>query len=989
MNIGQAKLNQRILEKGQQYWDLFQGQKPGIFNRSFWQEQMLDWVMKDPEFRIDMFRFIDVLPMLKTSNQVSEHIKSYLLKDHRDLPLLLKAALKAASESFAKGIAARAIKKNVEEMATCFIVGKQVDQALINLHQLYQQGFAFTADLLGEATLTTKEARNYENLYLDLIDKVAPLEKDWGIEKILCTNHLGRTPLGNVSIKLSALDAHLNPLDPKGSVRRLEEKVLPLILKSKDKNVFVNIDMEQYKYHEITYLLFEKISLHRELKDWTNLGIVLQAYHKDSESRLCQLVELAKKRGSPITIRLVKGAYWDYELISSKMEGRPCPVFTKKQDTDIQYEKLTHLLYQNIEHVLPAFGSHNLRSILHAIVLAEQMDLPKEALEFQMLYGMAEPERKALIQEDFRVRIYTPIGELLPGMAYLVRRLLENTSNTGFLRQGFHEGMNVERLLSAPTNIVEMKSSSKAEATTASFQSTPFLDFTKEEVRLKFDRSIKEIVSACPFQVPIAINGKEIHQSEQFKRISPNDGVSVVGEINFATLELCEDAIHAVSENRRVCSNTSLESRIDMVIKLADLLEKDRYELAALQCVEIGKNWKEADADVSEAIDFCRYYADRAKEELKPFHMGNYPSESNLISYIGKGTCAVIAPWNFPLAILTGMSIAPLLSGNPIIMKPAEQSSVTAYFLYKRMLKVGFPKEMIQFLPGRGEIVGAHLVDHIDVPQIVFTGSRDVGLKILKRAGEKKDGQKYMKQVICEMGGKNVIIVDEDADLDEALLGVLHSAFGFAGQKCSACSRLILLSSVAEKFISRLLEAISEIIMDSALSSSSELGPVVDEQSRQKLMETIHARHEGAKCLYRGETDLSGNYVAPAVFKVESIDHPLMQEEFFGPILTILEVASIEEAVEKANATEFALTAGLYSREPARQDFVRQNIDVGNFYLNRSCTGAMVGRQPFGGFGMSGTGNKAGGPGYLKHFAYEKVCTENTMRRGFSPDIQL
>lgn len=347
----------------------------------------------------------------------------------------------------------------------------------------------------------------------------------------------------------------------------------------------------------------------------------------------------------------------------------------------------------------------------------------------------------------------------------------------------------------------------------------------------------------------------------------------------------------------------------------------------------------------------------------------------------------MIAPWNFPIAILCGMTAAALVAGNTVVMKPSEQSSACAYELFRHIQAAGVPTNVVQFLPGRGEVVGQRLVDDSRVAVIAFTGSKEVGLRILERAGRTAENQREVKAVVCEMGGKNAIIVDDDADLDEAVSGVLVSAFGYAGQKCSACSRVLTVGSCGDMFAARLVEACARLRIAPAHDPACEVGPVIDRESCERLNGLIENPPAGVECVFRGQPRHDGWYVPPVVFRATDARHPFMQEEQFGPILTWYHAATFEEALCIAQSTPFALTGGVYSRNPKHIAAARARFRVGNLYINRPCTGARVGRQPFGGFGMSGTGTKAGGPGYLAHFAVPRCATENTMRKGFSPEI--
>lgn len=989
-DIPRGSLDETILKVGEDLWAKMQGETPGVFNKDYWQGRILEWAMKDPSFKVDMFRFVDVLPALETKEQVAAHVKEYLLKEGRELPTVITAALKAASGGFTAGIASAAIKKNVGEMASRFIVGENAKEALPVLKKLHKDGIAFTVDLLGEATLSETECDAYAARYLDLIDNLAAECGKWPEDEVIDRNHLGPIPRVNVSLKVSAMYSQLDATDPKGSVENLKKRVLPLFLRAKERNVFLNVDLEQWAIHDITYDLFDEVLSHPELKDWPHVGIVVQAYLKSAERDVDRLIAIAKRRGAPITVRLVKGAYWDYETVIARQNGWECPVFEEKAATDASYEKLSRKLLENIDHLFPAFGSHNLRSVTHALVLAKEMKVPERAYEVQMLYGMAEPERKVFRSLGHRVRVYAPVGEMLPGMAYLVRRLLENTSNTGFLRLSHVEGADTERLLAPP----RPEGKARAEArmvrgdVRTPFENCSLADFTDRARQQSFQKAVDDALASLPRKVPVVVEGKERRDGKQCERFSPSDTSLKVAEVTLASLEDVGVALQAAERAWPAWRDRPLLERACLLEQLADVLERDRDALSALITLEVGKPWRGADADVAEAVDFCRYYARQAMQELGPKVQGDVEGEDNVMTYEGRGPAVVIAPWNFPLAILCGMTTAALVAGNPAIMKPAEQSSAIAWELYKRMREVGFPDDVVQLLPGIGEEIGPALVEDPRVAMIAFTGSKAVGLSIVEAAAKTRAGQPQVKRVVCEMGGKNAIIVDDDADLDEAVHGVVESAFGFAGQKCSACSRVLVVGSAGDTFVSRLVEATSSLHVGPAHEAGTYLGPVVDEEAYARLSAVIDDPGEGATLLFGGERRPGGHYVAPAIFEVTEPSHMLMQRELFGPVIAVMRVATFEEALEIANGVEFALTGAVFSRSPSHLEEARRRFRVGNLYLNRGSTGALVDRQPFGGFKMSGVGTKAGGPGYLLHFADPRVVTENTMRRGFTPDLE-
>lgn len=946
--------------------------KEGIFDKQYWLGKMMEWVMKDPSFKVDMFRFVDVLPTLVTDEQVAKHIREYLLKNDRDIPFLMSTALKAASFSLGKSIASSAIRKNVKEMAMRFIAGQDLEDATPVLKKLHEQGYSFTIDILGEKTLSEKEADLYLDRYLYLI-KTLP-----SVIKLPPGSH-------NVSIKLSALSAQLREEAPESSVADAMRRVLPLLRKAKECGVFINFDVETFASNEIIYELFSKVALSDEFKSWPHLGIVVQGYLRESKNHVEQLIKLCRMRKSPITIRLVKGAYWDYEVVKAKSHGHEIPVFLNKAQTDQNYEMLCRLLLDNKDVLRPAFASHNIRSLSQAIVYAQSRGISKNDYEIQMLYGMSQGEGKVLLDRGHQVRIYVPVGDMIPGMSYLVRRLLENTSQMGFLRLSQHEQKDQESLLKSPI-VAPMPE----EPLRSGFVNISTLDFTYKSVRDELSNKILKTKDSFPQKVPVVISSARQSCEKTLKKFSPNDA-SLISTIDLAQKSHAEKSVAACVQAFPSLRNLDLSTRIEHLLKLADLLEKDRIQLSALICHEVGKTWAEADADVAESIDFCRFYAERARIELLPQKLGVVEGEHNLLTYQGRGPTVIIAPWNFPLAILTGMSVAAYVAGNPIIMKPAEQSSMVAFALYERMEKAQFLKDSFHFLPANGEEIGPLLCGHKDIANICFTGSMKVGHEIMKISSTVIEGQVQMKRVICEMGGKNAIIIDDDADLDEAVLGVINSAFSYAGQKCSAASRLLLVGPITDSFIERFIESTSSLKIGPSTDPESFMGPVIDQEAFDRLNFLINKfkNDVAVKILYQGPKVGGGYFVAPVILEVSDPEHWVMQEELFGPIISLMRVPDLKQAVKIANTSRFALTSALYSRSPQNIGYVREHLMAGNLYINQKCTGALVNRQPFGGFKMSGTGIKAGGYSYLLNFVDAKVVSENTMRRGFTPEVSL
>ncbi|MDX2469264.1 MAG: proline dehydrogenase family protein [SAR324 cluster bacterium] len=977
-------LEAKIQTLAQKLWAATLEKAPGLFDQDYWQGRLLNLVMKDPAFKVDFFRFIDVLPILTRSKDFTEHIEEYLLKPHHQLPRFIELALQASTFKLMAPFASKTIKSKVSDLAMGFILTDQMDQVPEKLLELNHAGLGYTVDLLGEATLSKEEATGYQKKYLDLVDQIAEATRRQPAKGRLSEWVQG---LGNMSIKVTAFAPYLEAADLGGNLDRLEEMLLPVFLKAKKQGIFVNLDLEQWQYHQLTYQLFARLALHPELQDYPKIGVVAQAYLLSIKEDLHFLLDLAQKRGTPFSIRLVKGAYWDYEVINAQSHGLPVPVFLQKPQTDLAYEQASQFILEHYQLLRPAFASHNLRSLAFVLAMATELEIPNSEFEIQMLYGMAEPTRMALIDQGYSVRLYTPVGDLLPGMSYLVRRLLENTSNEGFLRQSYQEHAPLESLVQNPKDLIQpVRDSASA---TSTFSNCPELDFSLLQVTKKYQEALDEVLKTLPAKVPGVISGERFYPRNSKLTKSPNDPQLVVAELHPLEINEAELAVGEAEGAWPSWSTSEVAKRADYLDRLADILEEKRYFFCALETVEVGKPWPEADGDVAEAIDFCRYYAQVARETLEPESLGQLDGEENTLYHEGRGPAAIIAPWNFPLAILCGMTTAALVAGNPVLIKPSSNASLTGYHFFLALEEAGFPKEVIHFLPGEGSSFGGYLVDHIAVPLVAFTGSKAVGLKILERAGQVKEGQKLIKKVVCEMGGKNAIIVDADADMDLAVVGVIQSAFGFAGQKCSAASRIILVGDAKTLFLPRLLESVASMPVAPATSPNCRLGPVIDQVAFDRLKAVEKNLTHEAKLLFKGSVPEGGFYIAPQIYQVTDRQHPLLQKELFGPITTVICCPDFNAALDVAMDSEYFLTGAIYSRNPAHLSLGRQRFKVGNLYLNQGSTGAKVERQPFGGFGMSGTGTKAAGRDYLKNFTHPRVVTENLTRRGFSPTLLL
>ncbi|RDH82780.1 MAG: 1-pyrroline-5-carboxylate dehydrogenase [endosymbiont of Galathealinum brachiosum] len=950
-----------------------------------WLEQLINRTISETDFRIQALRFIDVLPSLDDDQVLAEHLQEYF--SNLQLPRIAEWGLKHTDAQWVTRIAAPTVRYTLRGLARKFMGGHLLHQAMTSISRLRHQKMNFTLDLLGEATISETESKAYQLQYLEMLDKLSEPVSNWNQNDLLDLSHSSNSPRLNFSIKLSSLYSQIQSVSPQYSILAICEKLRPILRSAIKNNAFITIDMEQYDIKNIVLGCFTKIIMEDEFKSWPHIGIAIQAYLKDSYDDIEQLIKLLNNRATPVTVRLVRGAYWDYETVIAKQNNWPCPVWKEKNDTDYNYEKCLTLLL-NSQHVIhTAIATHNLRSIAFAIAFTEKLNLNKDQFEFQMLYGMADTLKPALVSLGYRLRIYVPYGETLPGMAYLVRRLLENASGQSMIDSGI--GNNIKPInnytFNAPTPPI--KTTKFKSIGNHSFKNMPLLRFIKQQQCDDFKNNLLKVSEHFGENYPLIINGEKIYTEDKIESYNPSKPTQLIGSVSCANHTYADAALKSAVETFSSWKNTPVKQRADYLRRVASLLIKKRMEFSAWQVFEAGKNWQEADGDVCEAIDFLNYYADQAELILKGKSI-DVSGEYNHINYKPYGVSLVIPPWNFPLAILCGMLSASIVTGNTCILKPSSLTPVVASKFMQLWQEVGIPDGVINFLPGPGKIVGEYLARKTEINIITFTGSLQVGTKLLSIGSHIQPGQNHIKKVIVEMGGKNAIIIDNDADLDDAVLGVVHSAFCFQGQKCSAASRVIVLRNIYKKFVKRLIETTDSLTFGSPEKSHNLIGPVIDKIAYEKILKTIqNARLFTTMYNYEnGNNPDNGYYIKPCVFVDVDPSSPLAQEEIFGPVLSVIEADDFKQAVEIANNSRYALTGGVYSRQPSHLQYARDNFDVGNLYLNRKTTGALVGRHPFGGFKMSGAGSKAGGAGYLLQFMHTYCVSENTLRRGFAPE---
>ena len=935
------------------------GQRPGLFDPGGLRGRLLGRAMQDEALRSRLFRFVDVLPQLQDEAAIAAHFRAYL--DGFDLAGLWGRTLRLG----ASHVAAFAVRGSVRRLASLFLAEETPRGLARTLARLDRLRARVSLDAVGEAVLGEAEANAYRDRVLTLIRTLA--------------NTTGQ----DVSVKLSALTPRFDPIDPEGSTARVWQRLAPIAEAARGGGVALTVDMEQYELKPLIQSIF--LQLAREYPQPAfRVGIALQAYLKDAGGDLERLIQAARELRRPLAVRLVKGAYWDSEQAWAARRDWPVPVYLDKADSDRQFEALTRRLMAATDSVYPMIASHNLRSQAHALALARHLGVAADAWEAQTLHGMAEPLRDALIAEGVAVRVYVPTGDLVSGIAYLIRRLLENTAGTSILRQAYVEGQPVETLLAAPAPPRPQSPPEPQRPTRPpAFANAPLADFSQAAQREAMAAALAKVRGELGQDYALPGGGEWIVST------NPAQPREVVGRVQAVRQEQVEkqvaDALAGFPQWREIPAS----ERAERLHSAARRIDRERARFAAWEVLEAGKNWREADADVAEAVDMLNYYA-AGMLALDGWQPNRHVSgEVNESCYEAVGPAAIIAPWNFPLAILAGMSAAALAAGCPVLLKPASFTPVIAWHYRQTLLAAGIPAAAVQWLPGGGSEVGARLVAHPDVAAVAFTGSRGVGLGILEAAHARVPGQRLVKRVVCEMGGKNAIIVDEDADLDEAVAEIPVSAFGYQGQKCSAASRVIAVGRVYDRLVERLAAALEAYEIGPPEQPRYLLGPLIDASALEKALAYLEIGAREGRLAYGGRAPVAGqglgHYFAPAIFTDIRPEHRLAREEIFAPILAVLRSADFASAIGIALDSDYALTGGVFSRQPEHLELARARLRVGNLYLNRRITSAKVGVQPFGGVALSGGGIPAGGPDYLKQFLWMRTVSENTLRHGFAP----
>ncbi len=887
----------------------------------------------------------------------------------------LDSALSKIGEPFVR----EAMIKAMRILGRQFVLGVDIEDAMQNAQILQNKGYRMSYDILGEGARTAVDAQSYFDSYAHAIDYVGAR----GLQKY------ERRP--GISVKLSALHPRYEFAQAERCVPEMADRLLALAQKAAQHNLALTVDAEESERLDLSIEIFDRVLADTSLKGWDGFGLAVQAYHKASLAVIDHVHDLAKMQGQRVQMRLVKGAYWDREIKKAQVEGlSDFPVYSRKAHSDASYIACAARMFKHYGVIYPMFGTHNAHSVAAIQEMGHTAMVP---YEFQRLFGMGETLFDAIVGEDAPVSIYAPVGPHKDLLPYLVRRLLENGANSSFVNRILDPDVPVEELVGDPVD-----KSKKRNAYTHPKIALPedlFLDeppggrVNSAGLDLHASSVVEYLVQDIstfnkPYMAGPLIGGN-LHKHGVAQEIfNPANLEDRVGKAYSADQRLVDAAFDMAREGFTQWSGTDSDVRGDALERAADLLEARRDEFMALLIREAGKTIPDALSEIREAVDFLRYYAGQGRSIFarEGVELPGPTGESNRILQQGRGVFVCISPWNFPLAIFTGQIAAALMAGNSVLAKPAEQTPLIAMQMVQLLHEAGALPEALHLLPGGGR-VGAMLVAHRDTAGVAFTGSTQVAREI-NRALAAKNGP--IVPLIAETGGQNAMIVDSSALPEQVIDDVILSAFGSAGQRCSALRVLCLQSEMADKMIRMLQGAMKELkIGDSALLSS-DLGPVIDEEAQGML-----AGHRGdlngfGKLIYEvplnGALEKRGYYFGPCVYEIPNLKG--LTKEVFGPILHIIryEKEELDNLLEDIEATGYGLTLGIHSRIESFHEYVIAKVSAGNTYVNRSMIGAVVGSQPFGGNGLSGTGPKAGGPHYLCAFATERVISVDTTAAG-------
>jgi RHH-type proline utilization regulon transcriptional repressor/proline dehydrogenase/delta 1-pyrroline-5-carboxylate dehydrogenase len=858
-----------------------------------------------------------------------------------------------------------------------FVLGRTIEEAMKEAKPWRDKGYRFSFDMLGEAAYTAHDARRYYDSYRDALRAIAKAAPDK-------TASIFERP--SISVKLSALHPRYEWVKRNRVIDELLPSLHALAAEARDHNLGFTIDAEEAERLDLSLDIFETLGESPALAGWDGLGLAVQAYQKRVLPVIDWLTDLARRQKRRIPVRLVKGAYWDTEIKRAQELGiADYPVFTRKLATDTSYLAGARAMFAAGDAIFPQFATHN----AHTLAAIQTFANGRSDFEYQRLHGMGEALHALYREKNMGggTRIYAPVGTHEDLLAYLVRRLLENGANTSFVNRLADDEAPIDEIVADPVEQLAAVTPRRnpriplpADILPDRKNSTGF-HWSNPVVTDTIVAEMETLLKTPQHAAPIV--GGEVRSGTAMPVRDPSDRNRVVGDVIEASAKDVSDALTKAHGAYRAWDALGGDARGEILERAADLYETNQTRLMALAVREAGKSLANALGEVREAVDFLRYYAGQARAQFNSaVRLPGPTGEDNSLTLHGRGVFCCISPWNFPLAIFTGQIAGALAAGNAVLAKPAEQTPLIAAAATRLLHQAGVPMDVLHLLPGDGPRIGNALFSDPRLAGVAFTGSTEAA-NAINRALAARTGP--IATLIAETGGQNAMIVDSTALPEQVCRDVLASAFDSAGQRCSACRVVFLQEDVADKMLDLILGAMDELKLGDPMLLSTDIGPVIDEDARKSLQNHADKMAVEAKLLRKLAVPADcaqGMFFPPHVFEISSLD--VLKREVFGPVLHVVrwKASELDKVCDAINATGYGLTLGIHTRIDATAQFIRDRVHVGNVYVNRNQIGAVVGVQPFGGEGLSGTGPKAGGPHYLGRFALERTYTVNTTAAG-------
>lgn len=893
----------------------------------------------------------------------------------------LSQSLRKLANKGGEPIVRTAVQKAMQILGKQFVKGRTIEEALERSKEREKIGYRYSYDMLGEAAYTQKDAENYFRAYQEAIEAIA---KNGPYDSPITAP--------GISVKLSALHPSYTVKKADRVLTELTAKLKMLAKMAKEANINLTVDAEESFRLKISLAVMKEVIVDPQFADWQGFGLAVQSYQKRALAVVEWLIAIARENKRYLMVRLVKGAYWDSEIKQAQVNGLPgYPVFTRKISTDISYMACVKKLFEAQDVIYPQFATHNAYTLAYVMACAKQIGT--DNYEFQCLHGMGDTLYDQIVEDNspLTCRIYAPVGSHESLLAYLVRRLLENGANTSFVNRIVNQNLPVSELIENPIDkIKELKEIPHSKIALPidlygkSRKNSLGADLWEPKVfepMLQYAKKTSHQINALP--TVVKHNELLLNKCELKEVVSPIDNRVILGVVYQADESILDKTLEKAQSAFQRISIEPVAIRIDALEKLGDLLESNRQEAIRLLILEAGKTLEDAITEIREAVDFCRYYRLQVIQKFaSPEILQGPTGEHNQLSLYGRGVVACISPWNFPLAIFIGQITAALAAGNAVVAKPAQQTPLIGAWAVNLIHEAGFDNDVIQLLPGKGSVIGDKLIEDTRISAVMFTGSTEtaqhINIKLAQRKGP-------IVPFIAETGGQNAMIVDSSALPEQVVSDVIQSAFQSAGQRCSALRVLFIQEDIYDKVMIMLVGAMNELIVGNTLKISTDIGPIIDKASVKKLKDHEAELNKIGQLI--GRIELSGecehgSFFEPCAYQMNNLAQ--LTEEHFGPILHVIKFKNdgLADVLAQIEKTGFGLTLGIHSRIDETIQYILERAKVGNIYVNRNMIGAVVGVQPFGGEGLSGTGPKAGGPNYVTRLAVERTLCINTTASG-------